>query len=91
MMEETLTDVDVDVYDYEMITLKEEINRQHNYFAEQRAACKKVKEKLAEVKKLELEMRQKTYLLSEEDVKKELNSVKYLQIRNNCTTFAEEL
>lgn len=70
LMEECLTDVEVDVYDYDIISVKEEIGRQHEYFKPQRAACKGIKKKLAEVKKLELEMRVKTYLSREEDVNK---------------------
>ena len=77
IMKKTLTDVDVDVYDYEMMTIREETNRQHDYFAEQRAACKGIKKDLAEVKKLEIEMRYKTYLVNEEEVKKLLKSIKY--------------
>lgn len=62
IIEECTKDLDLYLYDYEQISIKEEINRQEDYFKNLRKKYINDKEKLEILKELKMEMRKKTYL-----------------------------
>lgn len=62
IIEECTKDLDLYVYDYELITIKEEIKRQEKYFKKVREQYKGNKEALAKIREMVIEMRRKTYL-----------------------------
>lgn len=70
IMERCLTDVDVDVYDYNIIKLLDERTQQWRYFQILKNQHKKDKKKIKEIEKLEEEMAIKTFITSREKLEK---------------------
>lgn len=62
LMEECLTDVDVDIYDYTQISIKEEIKRLNKYFSKARQQDKWNKTKQREISEKVMEMRKQLFL-----------------------------
>lgn len=62
IMEETLKDVNVTIFDYEQIKIKDEIKRQNRYFTALRKKHKGDKEMLSKITEMQYEMREKTFL-----------------------------
>jgi len=62
IIEECTKDLDLHVYDFEPITIKEEIKRQNKYFSKLREHWKGNKEGLERIKEMRTEMRKKTFL-----------------------------
>lgn len=62
IIEKCLKDVHLDIYDYEQISIKEEINRQKRYFTSLRKKNKGNKEMLEKITEIQYEMRKKTFL-----------------------------
>ena len=62
IIEENTKDLDLYVYDFEQITIKEELKRQSKYFRELREQYKGNKEALEKIKEMSIEMRKKTFL-----------------------------
>lgn len=62
IIEENTKDLDLYIYDFEQITIKEEINRQKKYFKELKEQNKGNKEMLEKIKEMMIEMREKTFL-----------------------------
>jgi hypothetical protein len=62
IIEESTKDLDLYVYDYEQITIKEEIKRQNQYFRKLKDKYKGNKEMQKKIKELSVEMRKKTFL-----------------------------
>jgi hypothetical protein len=62
IIEENTKDLDLYVYDYEQITIKEEIKRQNQYFRKLKDKYKGNKEMQKKIKELSVEMRKKTFL-----------------------------
>ena len=54
--------MDLYLYDYEQITIKEEILRQEEYIKQIRKKYKEDKEKLNKINEIKLELRKQTYL-----------------------------
>lgn len=62
IIEECTKDLDLYIYDFEPITIKEEIKRQNKYFRQLREQYKGNKEMLEKIKEMAKEMRKKTFL-----------------------------
>ena len=62
IIEENTKDLDLYIYDFEQITIKEEVKRQNKYFAELRRNNKDNKDVLEKIEKMKFEMRKKTFL-----------------------------
>lgn len=62
IIEENTKDLDLYIYDFEQITIKEELKRQSKYFRCLREQYKGNKEALNKIKEMALEMRKKTFL-----------------------------
>lgn len=62
IIEENTKDLDLYVYDFEQITIKEEIKRQNQYFRKLKDKYKGNKEMQKKIKELSIEMRKKTFL-----------------------------
>lgn len=62
IMEKCLTDVEVYVYDYEQISIKEEIKRQNKYFSKIRAQDRLNRTRQKEITEKLFELRKRTYL-----------------------------
>jgi hypothetical protein len=62
IIEESTKDLDLYVYDFEQITIKEEIKRQNQYFRKLKDKYKGNKEMEKKIKELSVEMRKKTFL-----------------------------
>lgn len=62
LIEECTKDLDLYVYDYEPITIKEEIKRQNRYFSGIKEKNKGNKQMLEKIKQMMTEMRKKTFL-----------------------------
>jgi hypothetical protein len=73
IIEECTKDLDLYVYDFEPITIKEEIKRQNKYFNGIKAQYKGNKEMLDKIKKMSMEMRKKTFLPTDLYVKTKKN------------------
>lgn len=69
IIEECTKDLDLYVYDYEQISIKEEVERQEDYFKKLRKKYKNDKEMLEKLKELKMEMRNKTYLPTDRYIK----------------------
>ena len=75
IIEENTKDLDLYVYDYEQISISEEINRQNNYFANLRKQYKGNKEMLDKLTELSKQMRKKTYLPEKKSNKDKNNNI----------------
>jgi hypothetical protein len=62
IIKENTKDLDLYVYDFEQITIKEELKRQSKYFRELREQYKGNKEAIQRIKDMAVEMRKKTFL-----------------------------
>ena len=62
IIEDSTKDLDLYVYDFEPITIKEEVKRQNKYFQEIKNQYKGNKEMLEKINTMMLEMRKKTFL-----------------------------
>lgn len=62
IIKECTKDLDLYLYDYEQITIKEEILRQEEYIKQLRKKYKEDKEKLNKINEIKLELRKQTYL-----------------------------
>lgn len=62
IIKECTKDLDLYLYDYEQITIKEEILRQEEYIKELRKKYKEDKEKLKKINEIKLELRKQTFL-----------------------------
>lgn len=75
IIEENTKDLDLYVYDYEQISISEEINRQNNYFANLRKQYKGNKEMLDKLTELSKQMRKKTFLPEKKSNKDKNNNI----------------
>lgn len=62
IIEECTKDLDLYVYDFEPITIKEEVKRQKKYFTQLKKTYKDNKEMLEKINEMAMEMRKKTFL-----------------------------
>ena len=62
IIDKNTKDLDLYIYDYEQISIKDEIYRQRKYFKKLKEKYKGNKEKIEEIKSLSFEMRKKTFL-----------------------------
>lgn len=62
IIEENTKDLDLYIYDFEQITIREEIKRQNKYFTNLREQYKGNKKALEKIKEMSIEMRKKTFL-----------------------------
>ena len=62
IIEDSTKDLDLFLYDFEPITIKEEIKRQNKYFKKIKEHWKGNKEALERIKEMRIEMRKKTFL-----------------------------
>lgn len=62
IIEENTKDLDLYIYDFEQITIREEIKRQNKYFTKLREQYKGNKKALEKIKEMSIEMRKKTFL-----------------------------
>ena len=62
IIEECTKDIDLYVYDYKQITIKEEIKLQNSYFKKLKEQNKGNKEALAKIREASIEMRKRTFL-----------------------------
>ena len=62
IIEKCTKDIDLYVYDYKQITIKEEIKLQNSYFKKLREQNKGNKEALAKIREASIEMRKRTFL-----------------------------
>lgn len=69
IIEETTKDLDLYIYDFEQITIKEEMKRQNRYFAKIKEQIKGNKEQLEKVKQMMEEMRKRTFLPTDKYLK----------------------
>lgn len=69
IIEETTKDLDLYIYDFEQITIKEEMKRQNRYFAKIKEQVKGNKEQLEKVKQMMEEMRKRTFLPTDKYLK----------------------
>ena len=72
IIEETTKDLDLYVYDFEQITIKEETKRQNRYFAKIKEKVRGNKEQMEKIKQMMEEMRKRTFLPTD----------KYLNVKN---------
>lgn len=62
IIKECTKDLDLYLYDYEQITIKEEILRQEEYIKQLRKEYKEDKEKLKKINEIKIELRKQTFL-----------------------------
>ena len=62
IIEENTNDLDLYIYDFEQITIKDEIKKQKKYISELKEKNKGNKEELNKIKKMAIEMREKAFL-----------------------------
>ena len=62
IIEENTKDLDLYIYDFEQITIKDEINKQKKYISELKEKNKGNKEELNKIKNIAIEMREKAFL-----------------------------
>ncbi len=62
IIEDCTKDLDLYVYDFEPITIKEEVKRQKKYFTQLKKTYKDNKEMLEKIDEMAMEMRKKTFL-----------------------------